>query len=113
MQWYTRDGLRLPVYNDDGSINLEPLRVVEGLLSDVKYKRVAETTLADGKWVSTVWLGLDHRFLGEGPPVIFETMVFSAKGNGDGLHQERYSTEKEAVEGHARMVEKWKQQAKT
>jgi hypothetical protein len=27
-------------------------------------------------WVSTVFLGLDHRFSGDGPPILFETMVF-------------------------------------
>lgn len=26
--------------------------------------------------ISTVFLGLDHRFYGEGDPVVFETMVF-------------------------------------
>ena len=34
-------------------------------------KRVAETTLPNGRWVSTVWLGLDHAF-SAGPPLIFE-----------------------------------------
>lgn len=26
--------------------------------------------------ISTVFLGLDHRFSGKGPPILFETMVF-------------------------------------
>ncbi|WP_166903861.1 hypothetical protein [Mycobacterium sp. DL440] len=26
--------------------------------------------------VSTVWLGLNHSFTDDGPPIIFETMVF-------------------------------------
>ena len=29
----------------------------------------------NGKKISTVFLGLDHNF-GEGPPLVFETMVF-------------------------------------
>lgn len=69
-------------------------------------RRVAETTLPDGKWVSTVWLGLDHRF-GSGAPVIFETMVFPADGDFGDIDCERYSTEAEALAGHAAMVEKW------
>lgn len=69
-------------------------------------KRVAETTLPDGKWVSTVWLGLDHSF-GDGPPLIFETMVFENRANLNDLDMERYSTEAEAVAGHERMVKKW------
>lgn len=68
-------------------------------------KRVAETTLPNGRWVSTVWLGIDHAF-GSGPPLIFETMVFGSTGESD-LDCERYSTEAEALAGHARLVEKW------
>lgn len=50
--------------------------------------------------VSTVFLGLDHRF-GEGPPLLFETMVF-----GGPLDQEceRYTTWDEAIAGHEVMV---------
>lgn len=69
-------------------------------------KRVAETTLPDGKWVSTVWLGLDHSF-GDGPPLIFETMVFESQDHLSDLDCNRYSTEAEALAGHAAMVEKW------
>ncbi len=36
--------------------------------------RVAETTCGP-YWISTIFLGLDHSF-GEGPPVLWETMVF-------------------------------------
>jgi len=64
------------------------------------------TTLPNGRWVSTVWLGLDHCF-GDGPPVIFETMVFTTKESLDDLDCKRYSTEAEALAGHAKMVEKW------
>lgn len=79
--------------------------------SEPDAKRMAETTLPDGKWVSTVWLGIDHSF-GSGPPLIFETMVFNSDGKKDGrlgseLDCERYSTEAEAIAGHAAMVEKW------
>jgi hypothetical protein len=68
-------------------------------------KRVAETTLADGTWVSTVWLGLDHSW-GGGPPLIFETMVRLPDGTWDEC--ERYSTEAEALAGHGAMVERWR-----
>lgn len=47
--------------------------------------------------VSTVFLGLDRRFVGGGPPLLFETMVFG--GERDGA-QWRYSTWDEAVAGH-------------
>jgi len=42
---------------------------------DMSYKVVARTNTSYGD-VSTVWLGINHAFMGEGPPVIFETMIF-------------------------------------
>lgn len=62
---------------------------------------VAQDNVVDIK-ISTVFLGIDHSF-GVGPPLIFETMVF-----GGDLDQEmdRYSTWKEAVNGHKKMVRK-------
>jgi len=52
--------------------------------------------------ISTVFLGIDHSF-GDGPPLIFETMVF-----GGALDQEmdRYSTWDEAEGGHNAMMER-------
>lgn len=48
--------------------------------------------------VSTVFLGLDHNFGGEGPPLLFETMVFG-EGWGD-LWCERTSTYEQAITIH-------------
>lgn len=73
-------------------------------------KRVAETTLPDGRWVSTVWLGANHQF-GSGPPLIFETMVFSSQEDMQEEDCDRYSTEAEARAGHQAMVEKWSKAA--
>ena len=66
---------------------------------------VAKSKLWWGGYVSTVWLGLDHSFF-SGPPLIFETMVFSFFGRS--LDINRYSTENEAWAGHWEMVNKWK-----
>src|SRR5215467_9051102 len=63
------------------------------------YYRIGHTRIGQVT-VSTVWLGLDHRF-GEGPPIIFETMVF---GGPDDQRQERYCTEAEALLGHEHWV---------
>ncbi len=57
--------------------------------------------LGDDQLVSTVWLGRDLGF-GQGPPVIFETMVFGVDGWED--YQDRYSTEAEALDGHDRVL---------
>ena len=75
-------------------------------------RRVAETTLPDGKWVSTVWLGLDHRYSMDGPPLIFETMVFKSRDNMEEVDVERYSTEAEALAGHRALVKKWTEHPK-
>ncbi|KKL80285.1 hypothetical protein LCGC14_2006310 [marine sediment metagenome] len=60
-----------------------------------KMKRVARQE-QDDIVVSTVFLGLNHQY-GDGPPLIFETMIFG------GEHDEkqwRYTTEAEALQGH-------------
>jgi hypothetical protein len=73
-------------------------------------RQVAFTDLA---WatVSTVFLGIDHRFFSEdGPPVLFETMIFANPrpdeafpGELDGMMR-RYATWDEAEAGHEEMV---------
>ena len=77
-------------------------------IADPEYRRVASTVLPDGKWVSTLWVGLNY-LPGRGPPLIFETMVFPStdSSSGDDLACERYSTEKQALEGHKRLVDEW------
>ncbi len=64
-------------------------------------KTVRQENVGD-LWVSTVWLGLDHQH-GNGPPLIFETMVFAGESLVDEFC-DRYSTEAEAVAGHERVV---------
>ena len=62
--------------------------------------------------ISTVWLGLDHNFSPNGPPLIFETMVFRRKlrfwRHWTSLDQERYSTKEAAIAGHDQMVERFR-----
>jgi hypothetical protein len=67
-------------------------------------RRVGYDERRDGIRVSTVFLGLDHSF-GNGPPVLWETMVFGA--DGDEQHCERYTSFEAAVTGHERNVEKY------
>ncbi len=76
------------------------------LVEDREYKIIKQETLPNGNWVSTVWLGLDHSFGGE-KPLIFETMVFSKKGNFLEKDMARYSTLEEAQKGHEEMVKKY------
>lgn len=70
------------------------------LLSDDSYRLVQSDNL--GKvHVSTVWLGLNHNW-GDGPPLIFETMIFGGEHDED---QWRYSTERDARKGHEAAVQ--------
>jgi hypothetical protein len=78
-----------------------------------EYKRIARDHIGPCV-VSTVWLGLDHSLDFDGPPVIFETMVFSNDETwherlGMAIHedlgiQQRYCTEDQARAGHAEIV---------
>jgi hypothetical protein len=63
--------------------------------------RHVRDTFRDDVRVSTVFLGLDMNHLGDGPPHLFETMVFV---NGVAEDCERCSTWAEAEEGHTRHV---------
>lgn len=61
-------------------------------------KIVAQENVGNAR-VSTVFIGLDHSW-GNGPPILFETMVFRG---GHGEECERYCTWQEAEEGHRRV----------
>lgn len=62
-------------------------------------RKVAADTIGDVR-ISTVFLGLDHSF-GEGPPLLFETLIFEGKHDGD---MWRCSTWAEAEKQHADAV---------
>lgn len=81
---------------------------------------VAETVIGDEwLWVSTVFLGLNHRCNAYGPPVVFETMVFEREesvadlGGLGPIHysysfesfSRRYCTWDEAAAGHIEVVD--------
>lgn len=88
-------------YNMDG----EPIDDIQAMLlfRNFNDRIVAQTYIGEGLdevHVSTVLLVINHQF-GNGPPLIFETMVFGGNLDQD---QYRYSTLEEAKEGHARAV---------
>jgi hypothetical protein len=70
-------------------------------VEQIDERRVARTER--GKIVvSTVFLGLDHNWVSEGPPVLFETMIFGSQRLSE--YQRRYCTWDEANTGHERAV---------
>lgn len=76
--------------------------------------RVVKATKRGDTKVSTIFLGLDHSF-GDGPPILWETMVFQGKHWNELLardcstdvDQERHATLEEALACHKAMVKKW------
>ena len=94
-----------PIYEGWYNRDLTPITSDEQLIAaaDIENRQVAHTRVGDLGWVSTIFLRLDHSFTEEGPPILFETLVFGGPLDGD---MERYCTEEEALAGHCRMVER-------
>jgi hypothetical protein len=69
--------------------------------------RVASDHVGD-VFVSTVFLGLDHNYSDNGPPVLFETMTFAKGENPEDTRVDewcrRYATWDEALRGHGEVV---------
>jgi hypothetical protein len=71
---------------------------------EVTSNRIVDyTEIASETHVSTVFLGIDHRFFGQGPPILFETMIFGGPLDGS---QWRYSSWDDAQAGHKAAVRK-------
>jgi hypothetical protein len=60
-------------------------------------RHVAETKINDVR-VSTVFLGVDHNFFDDGPPLLFETVIFGGPHDG---WQKRSPTWEQAETIHA------------
>jgi len=78
-------------------------------MTDREYCCVADTTLSNGKWVITVWIGLNYRPLPDEQPLLFRTTVFPSIKPPLDQHLEMHwhRTEKEARDGHKYMAAKW------
>lgn len=85
-------------YLDRSGVPITTARWAE-LFETPGYRLVARSEFDDGSFLSTVWLGIDHAY-DMGPPMIFESMFMP-----DAEHQTRYSTEQEALEGHALLLQ--------
>lgn len=97
-----------PLYYDRAGNPIKDVLEFAKLFTIPGYERVEKTTLSDGTWILTVWLGIDHGLgMGAIKPIIFETMVSASAQDAHVLDSNRYSTEEEARLGHKRMVLKW------
>lgn len=90
------------ILDDDGQPVEVDLLTWAHWFEDAHHRQVARTNLASGGYVSTVFMGLDHRFGGDGPPILWETMSFETPGQEQ--VQERYTSQADALVGHARIV---------
>jgi len=87
-----------PSFCYDRQGNPIDLSEFDRLWSSAEYRLIARDEVG-GTVVSTVWLGITHQHF-DGPPLIFETATFDP----DGDVLDRYSTEAEALVGHATVV---------
>jgi len=96
-------------YKLDDNKNVVPVTAQEAhdiLMSGEK--SIVKQDLINTFFVSTVFLPINHNYnplTNYNPPIVFETMIYNET---DGYwldYQERYSTWKEAEEGHERAVQ--------
>jgi hypothetical protein len=98
MMLYLLDDDKNPVHIDD------PVTWGRGF---EKLNRFVARDEVDGVAISTVFLGIDHSFLGIGPPILWETMIFGGPMNHE---MWRYSSLQDALDGHASVLEKVRNQ---
>lgn len=72
--------------------------------------RTVDKTQVGLAQISTVFLGLDQRFMGDGPPLLFETMIFGGPLDGQ---MWRYSSWEDAETGHRATVRRAKSAARS
>lgn len=72
-----------------------------GLFMESDAKVIGYTEITSECCVSTVFIGIDHRIYGRGPPMLFETMIF---GGPLDEYQWRYASYDDAVTGHKMAV---------
>lgn len=67
-------------------------------------KKIVNQEEVKGRYVSTVFLGLDHSY-DFGTPVLFETMIFPTKGNYSEIYMDRCHDYEEAQKMHQKAVQ--------
>ena len=66
---------------------------------------VALTQITSQAYVSTIFIGIDHRWPGypPGPPILYETVIFGGPLDGEGA---RYCSHDDAMTGHKMYVKR-------
>ena len=94
----------MPDYYDQAGRPMTMEEWGRAMQADPDGRRVGRTEVGE-HLVSTVWLGLDHSYDLDGPPLIFETMIFHQDRPARDLYCRRYGGRTEALEGHEATVE--------
>lgn len=102
------------LYRETRRLNLPMLHKWGKWFEGSRKERVVKQEMVGKYWVSTIFLSLDHSW-GEGPPILWETMVFAGKsGRGKPVEdmQARCAGGREQAETmHARMVARMRQRS--
>ena len=101
--------MHLILDDEHNAVPVDLMTWARWLEKDHSQRVVAQTKLAnDIVLVSTVFLGIDHNFSEEGPPILFETMVFGMLEDDEMAESYcwRYSSWDDAETGHAMAVKK-------
>ncbi|CAE6758446.1 hypothetical protein R75461_05602 [Paraburkholderia nemoris] len=78
-----------------------------GLQGDASYVQVEKTTLPNGRWISTIWLGVQHESVSDpGGLELFESVVFDVDTQ-QPLVSVGHATEEQAHAAHQRLVKEW------
>lgn len=91
------------ILNEAGEPVAEPHLMLWAGWMELADRKVDRTEFAGG-YVSTVFLGLDHSFATDGPPVLWETMVFG--GPMDQQQSRCAGTREQAMAMHQDMVDR-------
>jgi hypothetical protein len=100
------------ILDDDGNPEPEHDTLKWAEWFENSLNRIVQQDQIGDVFVSTVFLGLDHNYSRQGPPVLWETMTFSGAFEFAGRkHKQsadmwRYTSRKDALRGHKRVV-KW------
>jgi hypothetical protein len=74
-------------------------------LDEDETRKVVKQEVVNGKYVSTVFLGMDHNYHNFGSPILFETMVFPEKGNFSEIYCERCCFYDDALMMHQEAIQ--------
>lgn len=94
-----RDRVMNYVLDDEGHAVPEPDTLAWGRWYEAAWPRriVAKTTVGEAE-ISTVFLAMDHNHMGDGPPILWETLIFGGRFD---QHMWRHSSVAEARACHA------------